>query len=47
MSKKILTFLLVLLTPFMIVNAKEKTIAEWEKELNKVQKELDEMGDDE
>ncbi len=44
MSKKILTFLLVLLTPFMIVNAKEKTIAEWEKELNKVQKELDETN---
>ena len=41
MMKKILTLFLLLLVPITIVNAKEKTIAQWETELNKTQKELE------
>ena len=45
MIKKIIVYLIALilfLSPNMILNAKEKTISEWESELNKTQKELDE-----
>ena len=41
MMKKVLTLFLLLLVPITIVNAKEKTIAQWETELNKTQKELE------
>lgn len=44
MKKYFVIFLILLLIPFTTINAKEKTIAEWERELNKVQKELDETN---
>ena len=39
--KRLLILFLILLVPISVVNAKEKTIAQWESELNQTQKELD------
>ena len=44
MKKYIIVLFILLITPFTIVNAAEKTISQWESELNKVQKELDETN---
>lgn len=48
MIKKILKYtivlLIVLITPILTIKAKEKTLAEWEAELNRVQKELNETA---
>ena len=40
MMKKILFILLILLIPLATLNAKEKTISEWETELNKSKRDL-------
>ena len=44
MKRFIVLLLVLILIPFAKVNAAEKTIAQWETELNKVQKELDETN---
>ena len=44
MKKYVVIALMLLIIPFNFVSADEKTISQWESELNKVQKELDDTN---
>lgn len=44
MKKYIVTFIVLLLIPILSISAAEKTISQWEKELNQAQKDLDDTN---